>query len=282
MSGRASSAPRGSDRLAVRRRLQRRRTRIALGIFLLVLCIGIAYALRQNAVRISDIQIVGADQSFAEIARSTMQGRYLGIIPRDSIFFFPASRIRADILATHPDIAAVSISRTGSSGISITADTRVPVARWCGALSDTTKVGLTADCYVFDANGVVYAATSTIQPLNAFTIYQFLAAPEGIQASGTPIGSTLLNAEKFPAAFDFARQLATFGSPISFIVFRNDEIDNYFEGGVRITYLLGDEQNAFTALVSAKAQLNLSDPTLEYVDVRFPGKIYFKRTESPK
>ncbi len=256
--------------------------RIAFGVFFLLLGIGITYALWQSAVRISDIQIVGAEPSFAEIARSAMQGSYLGIIPRDSIFFFPASHIRADIIATHQNVAAVSLSRSGFTGLTVKVDTRVPVARWCGAPSDSTRFDIVADCYVFDANGIVYAATSTVPLLNTFTVYQSLAAPEEDQIFDTILGKTLLNAEKLPAAFDFARQLAAFGSPISFVVFRNDEVDAYFESGARVTYLLGDEQNAFTALISAKGQLNISDPTLKYIDVRFPGKIYLKRTEQLK
>lgn len=282
MSGRVSSTLRGSERLAARRRSRRRRAQVAFGVFSLLLCTGITYGLWQSAVRISDIQIVGAEQSFVEIARSAMQGSYLGIIPRDSIFFFPASRIREDIVTRYQNVAAVSLSRSGLTGLTVTVDTRVPVARWCGAPSDTPSFDSAPDCYVFDANGVVYAATSTMQPLNVFTIYQLLAAPEESQTFNSVIGRTLLNAEKFPAVFDFARQLATFGSQISFIVFRNDEVDTYFENGARVTYLLGDEQNAFTALVSAKGQLDFSDATLKYIDARFPGKIYLKRTEQPK
>lgn len=280
MSGRVSSAPRGSERLpagrqglVARRRNRRRRASIALGVIFLLLCAGIVYGLRQPMVRISDIQVLDANQSFAEIARSALEGSYLGIIPHDSIFFFPASRIRAAIMEGHPDIAAVSIFRQSFSGISIKVNNRVPIARWCGVAPDG------ADCYFFDASGVVYTPTSIVRPVNSFTVYQSLTMPEGSQASGTPIGGTLRDAEQFPSVFDFARQLSVFGLPVSFIMFRNDEVDVYFESGARITYLLGDEQNAFTALVSAKAQLNLADPSLEYVDVRFPGKVYLKKKE---
>lgn len=287
MSGRVSSVSRNSPStrlvggLTARRHLRRRRILFAVFILAFLFLCAVIYGLWQPGVRVSLVEVQGTDVPLATIAKESMQGNYFGIIPRDSIFFFSAARIRADISTAYPDIVAVSIFRNGFSGISITANNRVPIARWCGAPPDvagiSSLVSVVSDCYFFDANGFVYAATSTTQPLNSFTIYESLSASEE-----DIIGSTLPHAEKFPAAFDFARQLTTLGSPISFIIFRNDEVDDYFESGVRVTYLLGDEQNAFTALISAKAQINLSDPTLKYIDVRFPGKIYLKRVDPPQ
>ncbi|MHB8660690.1 MAG: cell division protein FtsQ/DivIB [Minisyncoccota bacterium] len=265
---------RGSERLAVRRRSKRRRIMLAFSFLFLLCSGGIIYGLQQRAVRISDIQVFGADSSFADIARAAMQGSYFGLIPRDSIFFFPASDIRADIVASHPDVAAVSLFRGGFTGLSIKVDNRVPIARWCGSVgpSQTASSTPVAGCYVFDASGFLYAATSSTQPVNSFIVYEPLASSDG-----SPVGSTLPNADKLPAAFDFARQLATFGSPVSSLVFRNDEVDAYLASGTRVTYVLGDEDNAFTALTSALADFNLADGSVEYVDLRFSGKIYLKK-----
>lgn len=127
-------------------------------------------------------------------------------------------------------------------------------------------------CYFFDANGFIYATTSSAQPVNPFIVYEPLAS-----SNGSPIGSTLPNADKLPAAFDFARQLAVFGSPVSSLVFRGDEVDAYLASGTRVTYILGDENNAFTALTSARADFNLADGSVEYVDLRFSGRIYLKK-----
>ncbi|MFZ2500984.1 MAG: hypothetical protein WAW90_03320, partial [Minisyncoccia bacterium] len=91
------------------------------------------------------------------------------------------------------------------------------------------------------------------------------------------IGSTLPNADAFPSAFDFARQLTTLGSPASRVAFHDGEVDDYLVSGTRITYVLGNEQNAFTALVSAHKNFNLADGSIEYVDLRFDGKVYLKR-----
>lgn len=277
MSGRQSLAPQGNKRFVARRRLRRRRAIIALGIIFFLLCAGIIYELRQSAVRIAHIQVLGmpagetgADAPLAGIASRAIQGYYLGVIPRDSIFFFPASRIRTNIVAAYPEIAAVSIFRNGLTGISVKANARVPVARWCGLapLADVEEY-----CYVFDASGFIFAAAATsTQTLNPFVLYAPLEG-DGLE----PLRATVATAEKLPAAFDFARRIGAFGSPVSTILIRGDEVDDYLKSGTRITYVLGDEQNAFTALVSSREHLDLADGSIEYVDLRFEGETYVKR-----
>lgn len=276
MSGKRSSG----ERLAARRRSKRRRVLFTLGFLLLLFCGAAVYGLRQSAVRISDIQVFGADPSLSKIARAAIQGNYFGVIPRDSTFFFPAARIRTDIVTAYPDVAAVSIFRSGLTSLSIKVDNRVPIAQWCGSAGplQATSSPLSAGCYFFDASGFIYATTSSAQPLNRFVVYESLMAPVGNSvSSSSPIGSTLPNADTLPAAFDFARQLATFGSPVVSIVFSADEVDDYLASGTRVTYVLGNEENAFTALTSARANFNLADGSVEYVDLRFGGKIYLKK-----
>ena len=281
MSESRSSVLQGSARLA-RRRRSHRRTLIALCALLLILCVSVIIELRQSAVRIQHVVVYGANQSFAAIALEAMQGNYFGIIPRDSTFFFSASDIRTDIMKAYPDIAAVALFRNGFTGLSIKIDERIPVARWCGAppvspgsFATSTPLG---DCYLFDANGFVYATSSpkTPQPINSFVVYELPAS------AGEPIGSTLPNASEFPAAFDFARKLDTFGSPAISVVFNGDEVDDYLASGTSIMYVLGDEQNAFAALSSAQSDFNLADGSVDYVDLRFDGKIYLKKTQSSK
>ncbi len=279
MSGRKSSAERGSGRLSARRRKKRRRARVVLIVFIFLLLCACVWGLRQNAVRISRVEIFGADQSLATTALSEMRGNYFDIVPRDSTFFFPETRIRDNILAEHPDISAVSIFRNGMTGLSISVEYRVPIARWCGSTFATSSpVG---NCYLFDANGFIFSTTSAdstsspqaIATINSFVVYGSLSG------ENNPVGKTLPNAKELPAAFNFARQLSAFGSSVFSIVFRSDEVDDYLASGTRITYVLGDEQNAFTALSSARDDFNLADGSVQYIDLRFDGKIYLKKNE---
>ncbi len=277
----------GRQGFAARRRSKRRYALIALILFILIIIGGLIWGLQQSSVRIAHVEVFGspslrsygeanADQSLANIALAAMQGTYFGIIPRDSIFFFPASRIRADILAAHSDIAAVSIFRNGLTGISIKMNDRVPITRWCG-LSPTPDVE--PYCYVFDASGYIFAAAaaSGTQTVNAFTLYAPLAGD-----TLEPLGASIAYAEKLPRAFDFARQLDTLGSPATHIILQGDEVNDYLASGTRISYVLGHENDAYTALVSARDTFNLADGSVDYVDLRFDGKVYVKKVEPRK
>ncbi|MFZ3043820.1 MAG: hypothetical protein WA058_01795 [Minisyncoccia bacterium] len=280
---RPSSATHGSGepvaRLAQRRRIRRRRALIALCILIGIAASTLIWGLQQDSVRISRVDVYGAEASLADYARGAMQGSYLGIIPRDSIFFFPASKIRTDIINAYSEIAAVSIFRKGLTGISMKIDYRVPIARWCGLSPITFELdvvnghGSDEYCYVFDANGYLYAAAATTtQTLNNFSLYAPLS-----EDTLEPLHATLAHADELPAAFDFARQLDTFGSPTVKVVIRGDEADDYLASGTRITYVIGHEANAFTALTSARDTMDLADGSIEYVDLRFDGKVYLKK-----
>ena len=131
-------------------------------------------------------------------------------------------------------------------------------------------------CYVFDSSGVIFSAVSTTtETINTFKLYAPL-----VDEALEPLRATILHTEKLPAVFDFARQLSTLGSPTDFVVIQGDEVSDVLENGTRITYVLGHEQDAFTALVSARDNFNLSDGSVDYVDLRFDGKVYVKRVDS--
>ena len=276
MSGRVSLERRGSAGLAARRRRGRRRAFIAFVVVLIILCGAALYGVQQPAVRISHVEVFGTNAALATIAEASMRGRYLGIIPRDSTFFFPEATIRADILAARLDLSTISIFRNGLTGLSIKVNNRVPIARWRGAAKVASS---TETCYVFDDSGYIFATTSDESPVNPFTFYEPLnsGSTSSPQTSSGPIGSTLPHVSEFPAAFNFARQVATLGSPVSALAIHDGEVDVHLTSGTRLTYVLGHEQNAFTALVSAKSNFNLADGSLDYVDLRFDGKVYVKK-----
>lgn len=265
----------GDRRLSYRRRRSRLLGRI---LFLALICALLGsgvWLTNQPQVRIAHVEIIPDNPMFASIARSEMEGKYVGLIPRDSIFFFPERMIRARILAAYPEIAAISIQGNGLTGISVHINERVPLARWCGLKK--TPEPVPEYCYLFDSSGFIYAAAdvaSTTQPINAFVLY---APLQGVTEE--PLRATLANMETLPRIFDFARELTQFDGVVTHITIREDEIDCLLASGTRVTYVRGQEEKAFAALMSSRQNLNLSDGSLEYVDVRFDGKVYLKRKE---
>ncbi len=282
LSSAGALPPASASRLRDRRRQRRRRLLVLAGVLVLALAGVVVYGLWQPGVRISSVQVYGGDAALAAYATSAMEGSYLGIIPRDSTFFIPKHRMRTALLAARPDIAALSIFRHGTTGLSIRISMRTAVGRWCGLAPSPSGVeGLTPYCYLFDPGGFIYAAVpeadaSSTPPapgtLNSFVLYSSL-----VNEVSEPLGATLARAAELPEAFNFARQLSDFNATATTVIVHEDEADILLTSGTRITYVLGHEQDSYTALDSAHTSFNLADGSAEYLDLRFPGKVYVKK-----
>lgn len=286
MSEKLRSANRSAG-LAARRRKGRRRALVVFVILFSLMCAAAVYALWRPALRITQVDIYGTALPLTDIVLKSMEGSYMGLAPRNSTFLIPAPRIRSEILAAHPTIAAVSIFRKGFTGLTVKVTDRAPVARWCPLSPDAADaVSPTGNCYLFDASGVLFAvAASSTETIYPFTLYAPLDTARGEPLAGESLellGSRIAEAGLLPPAFDFARALARFDARVERIVIRGDEANHYLTSGTRVTYVLGREQGAHAALVSAGSQLSLDDGSLEYVDLRFEGKVYLKRIGGSK
>lgn len=293
--------PQGQDResLKVRRRRERRRVRRILIVVTLLIIIGAISALWWPAIRIQNVQASGPDQQgVQQVAEQNLWGAYYYVFPRNSIFFFPSEQIRSQILAAYPDISAVSIHRTSFSSIQVASIPRESAFIWCGenytklsaqatqlpvASSTSTKISSSTvgsvepqtdtskTCYNADGQGFIFSASQNNDP-NTFHIYGSLMNP-----GASPIGSKMANANSIPAALNFVKALRDMSVPTISLVIRGDEADLYTPAGTRITYVLGKEQAAESLAQAAFKDLNLNDGSLEYVDLRFDSKVYFKK-----
>ncbi len=235
-------------------------------------------------------------------AQRAMRGTYFHLIPRNSVFFYPAGSVRQALMSSDPSIAAVSLHRFGGNALRITVTDRVALARWCGA--DSTPAF--QQCYVFDPSGFLFATTTPLtrqttivatstatssvstqiaaavtapvssggstQPLDSYVVYEPLAT-----STVGPIGVTLPNAAAFPQVFSFAQELTPFGSVVRIISIQNGEVDDTLASGTVVKYLLADATQALSALTAARQDINLADGSIDYVDLRFSGKVYVKK-----
>jgi hypothetical protein len=290
--------PQGKDRepLKARRRRARNRFLTTLIILIVLITAGGFGSLWFPEVRIQHVQAGGPDSDgMQSIASSVIQGAYHYIVPRSSIFFFPENDIRAQILAQYPDISAVSISRVSFNTIAVVSIPREAALTWCGptytpgqpilpqpVTTDASSTASTAPtpsaptCYSADAEGIIFAPLSdeVASSSNALRIYDPLASGAD---STTPLGATIGEANTIPNALQFVKAIRSLGVPIVALVIRGDEADLYAQSGTRITYVLGQEEVSAQLAEAAFPSLNLNDGSLEYVDLRFAGKVYFKK-----
>jgi hypothetical protein len=288
-------APRGSETLRKRRRRSRLRIALIFLAFVLAVAAGADWLLWQPFLRVQYIGISGyASAPAPAAARAAMRGAYFKLIPRDSAVFLPSAAIRGAVLAADANVAAAGVSRAGLDAITLKLIPRASAYMWCGA--DHAAPG---PCYETDASGVIFAqatgtlATADAAPVSvASTSDAASASPQNFMptngelavfaplatTASSVLGSAVSEAALIPPALRFARALDSLDADAVSIQLRGDEADIYLASGTRVTYVLGQEQAAADAAAAAFPTLNLTDGSIQYVDLRFGGRAYVKKT----
>ncbi|MEK7115686.1 MAG: cell division protein FtsQ/DivIB [Patescibacteria group bacterium] len=238
----------------------------------------IVYSLRRGAVRISEINIqveesVGKDGIDLTI-RQELAGSYLYAIPKDSIFFYPKKKIEDTLVSRFKRLGKAEISVNNFNSINVRLEEHTPRYVWCDNQSFET-----APCYFMDSNGFVFDKS----PAFSGNVY--------IRFYGTLLGDdTDIIGKKFLAQ-DIFKELDTFINAISDKVFslsqliKNEDQDYelYLKDGGKIIFSLEDGagkslSNLFSALETdpLKANLRNKPKSLEYIDLRFGNKVFYK------
>lgn len=233
---------------------------------------GLFYAAWSPMLRIEEVHVEGlhADAIKTE-SQSELEGTYLFIIPRNSLFFLPVNSIRAHILREHPDVVAVSVHASGLTGITVVNSPRSTAFLWCGVTRDAS-----GDCYEVDTDGLIF---SKVDPAVDSTLSsKFMHVYAAIDGDSlNPLRTHVAYASALPSALRLAKALKTLQANITELVLHDDEADFYTSGGTRITYVIGREEATATLAASVFPTLHVNDGSVEYVDLRFEGKVYLRK-----
>lgn len=262
------------SRIKARRR-RRRIIAISSAVFLVVLLFGgFAWLSQASFLRISTVQIFGAQtiasSTIAGDVRSQLEGDYLYVFPKNNILFYPKARIASSLLTALPTLASASVGADNFKTISVTVVERQPKALWCGELASNP-----APCFLLDQNGLAYAASLNFSG-DAYTKYY-----------GALTGSTTPKQYVTPVEFHSLSALVDTivasqqsESLTSVWVDENKDVHMTFASGFALLFTLdadgGDVYQRFTLALQSDPfkQHPLSD--FEYLDLRFGDKLYYK------
>lgn len=257
-------------------RQKRRRARLAtLGMVLIALAAA-AYAVHfvsyLDSLIVSEVRVTGMQkiepsivQSYVESELSNDSWRYFS---RSNIFLYSREEIEAGIVAAFPRVKTAQISRTAlfSQELIVDIQEREQYALWCR--SDT-------ECYAMDDAGYIFTAMATTTGEDLKTIYRFSG---GLDAE--PIGANLV-----PQYFAGTLQLlATVQKETGLIPYRIDILRDqdfhvYVSQGFFIKASLGQDAGALARnleLVLDSEALRDRIAEIEYVDMRFGNRVYYK------
>lgn len=161
-------------------------------------CVALFFLFNSNFVRVSSVSVVSPDArlgaSVQSVINNTIAGKYLGLVPKDSSFFFPFRSLTRSIAAQFPQVADISFSRQSPSSVVVALFKREPAEIVCL---------FTNDCYAADDNGVIFESSTTTGP---YLIYN-LSLPKGAQ----PIGLQFIDSGRLVSLAGFVAGLSRLG-----------------------------------------------------------------------
>ncbi len=257
-------------------RAWRKRIRLAIalaGLVLLALAgYGVSYVSYLPRFNIGSVSVSGADvvpprlvQAYAETQLYT--GSYAFISP-DSVFLFNAGRLAREIAGYFPRIKSVQVSRASmfASSVEVTITERQPFALWCADAAQT-------DCYQLDDSGFIFAPGSV-----ASSSSQYIFSG-GIATSTDPIGKTFAPSH-FPGLEALLLDLGQAGlSPLGASVQNDEDFLVPLAQGDYLKASFGEDPQMLVSnlqLILSSDALQGQTDQLEYVDLRFGDKVYYK------
>jgi hypothetical protein len=261
---------------ALREKRRTRRKRIAIFFCVLVLALfgGFVYAARLprfqiRAVNVSGNQVIDTEDIVTEVDR-VLAGNYMYVIPRRNAFFYPKQKIAAILSATFPRFKSVLVSRTDLNMLAVAVTELRGHALWC--------VEGDASCYFTDDAGKVVS----LAPQYSGNVYPRFYGGSIDPNDANPLGKTFIDGTIFQKLLDFGEKLTDLGFHVKGLVIGTDEENTFLldlGGGTTasVRFLKADDYKLLAAnLASALPKIEGDFSKLEYFDLRFDNKVYYK------
>ena len=275
-------------------RARRRRVRAFWALGALVLCgaffYGVSWVSYLPQFNVSSISVSGAEDIKEEVIKRSLEtvlddGSY-HILSRRNIFLYPRADLEKAISTSFPPVKSVRITRPSvfATNIVVTIEEREPFARWCPPrlAGSSGEAGRDDDtqCYFMDDSGFIYApvgaSTGTSTPqANPSERYIFRG---DIAPTTEPIGQWFVQAH-LPGLLSLLKFLgqASF-TPLGAEVIGQDILIQLQEGFL-VKASFGADAGTLVKnleLVLSSDVLKGKTEALEYVDLRFGNRVYYK------
>ncbi len=275
-----------SDKLAKRRKAATRARRIV-GFILIALILGGAiYFTHANRYLIKDVTVVGTKAVLPEEVKTKVEtsinsSRFF-ILPKRNIFLYPRNNLKEMLARDFPRLNDIDV-HIENKNLVVTVTEREPAYLWCGQTIPTTRAtAFAGTCYFVDETGFIFSQ-----------------APQFSDAVYPKIYTTLSNGEQSIGQFAMDKEVivrvATFAREITNAMFKPSAFSVTSEGDVLLLLYrdsdvapevrynpthdpISDAVGFNTAVTSEplKSKLAKSFAVLEYIDVRFPNKVFYK------
>ena len=236
-------------------------------VFVIIFC-GASLVSSLSFFQVKNIEVLGVEGETAaaasEAAAANLSGETLWFFPHSDIFFVSAKSIASDVVSRSPEISSVTVSKKFFNTLVINIEMKNPVAVWC----------LDGACDVLDSSGMAFDATTTYAT-TTFVTFGNGKIPH--------IGASILPPSEFPSLMAFIYNLPQRGLETSSASI-SDGGEVHINIATSSALIVDPSKNLSQSL--ANLDLLLTNKTsgmtvdqinsLQYLDLRFPDKIFYK------
>lgn len=279
-----------SPQYARRQREQRTRRVGVASVSIVVILLSIIFVSRLDMFQIQSVRIEGsnvtaADDVLGKIATLT-DGAYLFVFPKTNVLLYPKQGILSAIRQQWLRVEAVSAELDGQwrgqATLVVRMVERQPMYVWCGYFAPEMVVAGSGSeqCVYSDEAGYLYAMAASFSGTPYVKLYGGLAtgtSPVGAHylASSTP--GTFGSALSFVSAIGGVDFFGASFKPLALIAKEEDEFEVVTAGGTRIFFTLDqDIQRSIQAFRRIVESERLTTAPVEYIDLRYGNKVYYK------
>lgn len=271
------------DVLGESRRIKRKRIFVKVFLFFITIILffaGLSSLFYISKFRIQKITIEGNLKTNAEqvslIINSILDKKYLKILPYDNIFITPKEKIKEEVFNNLLRINSISIDREFPDSLLIKIGERKPVALFCGNYPEEEMEEIVAPnkCMFLDKNALVFEEA----PIFSNNLYvRFFY--DSLNNNEISLREKIIDEHMFDNLIKFIGLLDKNSIKTIKIIVQEEDIYQLFtnEGW----YIILNKDNTSLGylnnlIVSLDNQIKDKRSNLEYIDIRFGSKIFYK------
>ncbi len=275
--------------LRAKRISRNRRLAVLFGILLLTILGAFIFFVHLPKYQLTNIvvtgnQIIGTEEITAE-AENILSGSKLYVIPYTNAFFYPKIRI-VDVLAEKfPKLKDIDVYRIGYNKLVISVTERRGYALWCGSHLSASDIVL--PCYFTDDTGMIISSA----PYFSGNVYPRFFGGSLSSIDSEPLGKKFVEESQFKNLLQFQKRFNNFGFQVKSINLVSDteyqlvlDLGNQKTATVRFLNnadykLLANNLGVAMSKKEFADKLAKNRANLEYFDLRFTNKVYYKFTD---
>lgn len=267
---------------AIREKKIKRKKKIFLRIFILfifllvsfLVCLNLPF-MKFDSFVLTDNKVLTEDE-VSSFMKENLSGRLYLVLPKNNMVFFDRNKLEQDLKDRFSRIQNLKFYRNGHTLV-IKVKEYEGSYLWCGV-----EFSKESDCYLLDSSGHIFDKS----PYFSGSAYVRFYGPSGSSMENV-IGQEFVNENDFNQYIEMMDSLSYLGFEVSrFVVLSEKQIDIHVDTGTNEAhiYMYHDEKFAKRindlALSLTKepllAEANNKFVNLEYLDIRFDDKIYYK------